>query len=69
MTVDPRQSRLAAGGLAAPARVSACMTKRASGFFRQLVDRQISSTKFERRIGTNNDRNHRQMRLVIGRFG
>jgi hypothetical protein len=26
-------------------------------------------TKFERRIGTNNDRNHRQLRLVIGRFG
>jgi hypothetical protein len=43
--------------------------QRANCVFRQLVDREISPTKLERRIGTDNDRDDRQMGLVIGRFG
>lgn len=69
ITVDFRQSRLAAGGLPSPARVPARVSQRANCIFRQLVDREISSTKFERRLGTNNDGDDRQTGLVIGRFG
>ena len=43
--------------------------KRANRVFRQLVDREISPAKFEWRIATDNNRNDRQVRLVVGRFG
>ena len=61
--------RLAAGGLAAPARIPAGVPQRANRVFRQLVDREISPAKFEWRVATDNNRNDRQVRLVVGRFG
>ena len=68
-TVNPGKDRLAASGLAAPARISTGMSERADRVFRQLIDREISPAKFEWRVATDNDRNDRQVRLVVGRFG
>ena len=68
-TVNPRNHRLAAGGLTTLTRIPAGMPQRTNRVFRQLVDREISPAKFEWRIATDNNRNDRQVRLVVGRFG
>ena len=68
-TVNPGNHRLAAGGLATPARIPAGMPEGANRVFRKLIDREISPAKFEWRIATDNNRNDRQVRLVVGRFG
>ena len=68
-TVNAWNHRLAAGGLAAPARIPAGVPQGANRVFRQLVDREISPAKFEWRIASDNNRNDRQVRLVVGRFG
>jgi hypothetical protein len=68
LAVNSGKSRLATGRFATPARIPAGMPKRTNRVFRQLVDRKISLAKPERRIATDNHRNDRQVRLVIGRF-
>ena len=68
-TVNPGKDRLAASGLAAPARISTGMSERADRVFGKLINSKISPATFEWRVATDNDRNDRQVRLVVGRFG
>jgi hypothetical protein len=69
LAVNSRESRLAAGRLTAPARIPTGMPKRTDRVFRQLVDRKISPAKLDRRILTNDNRNDRQVRQVVGGVG
>jgi hypothetical protein len=69
LAVNSGESRLAAGRLATPARVPTGMPKRTDRIFRQLVHRNISLAKLERRIATNDNRNDRQVRQVVGGVG
>ena len=64
-TVNPGNDRLAASGLAAPARISAGMSERANRVFGKFVNSKISPAKFEWRVATDNDRNDWQVRLVV----
>src|SRR4029453_11676457 len=69
LSVNPGNHRLAAGGLTTPARVPAGRAPRAKRVFAHLVDRETSPAKFEWRVAADNNRNDRQVRLVVSRFG